>query len=98
MKNYTTRILQAAVLALTLAGTQAFAQSEILTQTFTNQSPGSLNLNFDTFNSSLGTLDSVEISLVNVSVSGSAYATNISNLLAPPGYNESITLSFSNTY
>ncbi len=97
----------ALILASTvLLGGQAFAQSimytPVQTQTFTGLGGTSTAtpLSFYSFNTALGTLTSVQIILQNVTLSGSAFGTNTSNIGTPPGDtygNEDILLNLRGT-
>jgi hypothetical protein len=65
------------VVALFLAGGQSYAQTFTdPSQSFSNLGSATVPFNFATFNSSLGTLDSVEVILENVTLTGSASGTN----------------------
>lgn len=94
--NVTTSMKRLATLlaiALALTGTQAFAQTPITEDSGSGiQAFSGLGgtttadpITFDTFNSSLGTLDSVQITLSGVTLSGSAQGTNNSNVGLPGG-------------
>jgi hypothetical protein len=89
--SYMARLAAVLALSLILPGTHALGQVMIDSgsgvQTFTNLGGTSTAdpISFDSFNSSLGTLDSVEIVLSNVTLSGSAFGTNTSNVGLPNG-------------
>jgi len=72
----------------------------VITQTlsFTDQGPGTPTYDFNLFDSNLGTLNSVTIELVNITSTGTAVVTNVSNTFNPPGYTENLTGGFTNTY
>jgi len=84
-----TRLAAVAAMLFVLNGTQAYAQAMIDegAQNITTPLGGTTtaaNFSFNTFDSTLGTLTSVEIVLDNVTLSGTATGTNNSNVDVPP--------------
>jgi len=82
MKKMISTIGRLMVAAVILMSSHAFGQtltSLSETQTFTNVAAGSYTLDFALFNTNLGTLESVTISLGDVFVTGTASVTNNTN-------------------
>jgi len=86
------RLASMLAVTLVLTGTQAFGQPVTIDSGSGIESFSGLGgtstatpLTFDSFNTSLGTLDSVQVVLENVALSGSAYGTNTSNVGLPIG-------------
>ncbi len=88
-KLLTTRLIPALAMFLAFTGARSFGQSMISepVQNFSGLGGTSTadTFNFSTFNTSLGTLTSVEIELENVTLSGTAIGTNNSNVNLPNG-------------
>lgn len=82
MKKMISMIGRLAAVAIILMGSHAIGQtltSVSETQTFTNVAAGSYTLDFALFNTNLGTLESVTITLGDVFVTGTASVTNNTN-------------------
>jgi hypothetical protein len=86
------RLGQLVVLSLVLTGSHAFGQTITQTGSFVNYTgaTGPVNFNFASFNTSLGTLNSVTVELFGVALTGTGQGTN-TNVLG--GDNELIKVN-----